>query len=84
MWLKEFKIALIEKNTEKLALLMEDVPQLKSQKEIDSALHLIQEATAFVQALKDEAEISLVKIEKNRKFLSSMDSPYKSKFDINS
>ncbi len=71
MWLTSLKIAIIEKNTNNLDKLMEDIPSLSEQEDIQQAIYLLREASELVHTLKDEAAVSMKKIEKNIKFLRS-------------
>jgi len=71
MWLNQFKIALIEKNTDKLDLLMEDLPSFSDPKDIEQALYLLQEATTLVQELKDKTNASMQIMRKNISFLDA-------------
>ena len=84
MWHNELKIALIEKNVEKLSSLMDNLPQLEKQEDINSALYLIEEAKKFIQGLKDSTEASMIQMQKNIKFLNSATANKTSKFDITS
>jgi len=49
MWLTKLKIAIVEKNTDNLNKLMDDIPQLEDKKEIEEAIYLLKEASAIVQ-----------------------------------
>jgi len=84
MWLNELKIAIIEKNTDKLNTLMQSLPQLSDAKEIDEALHLLQEATSLVEGLRDATQASMIQMQKNIKFLKSTQAPTVSKLDVSS
>ncbi len=84
MWLKELKIAIIEKDTDKLSLLMDSTPELGDADEINEALFLLKEATAIVTGLRDETQSVMIQMKKNIDFLQSTSSPKTSKFDINS
>ncbi|MDQ1338778.1 MAG: hypothetical protein QG617_1746 [Campylobacterota bacterium] len=84
MWLTKLKIAIIEKNPDALNKLLDDIPQLESQKEIEEALYLLKEATALMNTLKDETEASMKLIKKNLDFLRSNDIPTSKKLDIRS
>jgi len=83
MWLKEFKIALIQKDISTLEKLVEDLPPLKKAEEIDEALHLLTAATAFITELRDETKTSMLQMKKNIDFLKSTQAPLVSKLDIN-
>lgn len=84
MWLTKLKIAIIEKNPDALGKLLDEVPQLESQKEIEEAIYLLKEATALMNTLKDETEASMKLIKKNLDFLRSNDIPTSKKLDIRS
>lgn len=82
MWLKELKIAIIEKNTNKLNELMDNAPSLQDEEEIQQALYLLKEATSLVQGLKDSTAASMVQMKKHIDFLKSAQAPSANKFDI--
>jgi hypothetical protein len=84
MWLKEFKIAIIEKDTQKLEKLMDDLPSLNSQEELQEAIALLKEATDLVQGLKDSTAESMAQIKKNINFLKSTQEGRVHKLDIKS
>jgi hypothetical protein len=84
MWLNELKIAIIEKNIKKMNVLMSDLPTLSSQEDLDSAVHLLEAATALVTGLRDDTEASMKQMQKNINFLKSTQAPLTSKLDINS
>jgi hypothetical protein len=84
MWLKKLKIAIIEKNTDALDALLDDIPQLKEDAEIQEAIYLLKEATNLVGTLKDETSSSMKQIKQNLKFLNSTKAPQQHKFDIQS
>ena len=82
MWLNQLKIALVEKNIDKLDELMDDIPQLKKREEIENAIYLLKEATDLVQGLKDKTENSMIQMKKNITFLKVTEVQKPSKFDI--
>jgi hypothetical protein len=84
MWLKEFKIAIIEKDIQKLEKLMDEVPTLESQEELQEAIALLKEATDLVQGLKDSTAESMAQIKKNINFLKSTQEGRVHKLDIKS
>jgi len=84
MWLNKLKIAIIEKNTNALGKLLDDIPQLKTQKEIEEAIYLLKEATSLMNNLKEETKASMKQIKKNLDFLRSTDIPTSKKLDIKS
>lgn len=82
MWLNKLKIAIIEKNTDALAELMDDIPKLTKADEIQEAIYLLDAATELVSTLKDEASVSMKQIKKNLQFLRSTDIPTSSRLDV--
>jgi len=84
MWLNNFKIALIEKDTDKLGKLMGSMPQLENLKEMEEAMYLMEEAKKLLYTLKDETALSMKQIRKSKDFLKSTTAPKDTKFDITS
>ncbi|HEY9203123.1 MAG TPA: hypothetical protein VIM82_02210 [Sulfurimonas sp.] len=84
MWLNRLKIAIVEKNPDALAKLLDDVPQLQDPKEIEEAIYLLREATSLIERLKDKTKASMKQIKKNLDFLRSTDIPTSKKLDIKS
>jgi len=84
VWLNQLKIALVQKDMELLGSLLDDIPALKDAKDIEIALHLLQEATVIVQELKDETTTSMTQIKKNIDYLNSAVGDKTAKFDITS
>lgn len=84
MWTTKLKIALIEKNTDQLSKLMDEIPQLKDPEEMKEALYLLKEATELVIDLQSDAANSMKQIKKNIKFLKATEAPNHGKLDIKS
>ena len=84
MWLHELKIAIVEKDINKLNLLLDDIPQLEKPEETDSALCLLEEASTIVLDLKESTAASMAQMKKNINFLESTQAPSANKFDIKS
>jgi hypothetical protein len=82
MWLTKLKIAIVEKNPDALNKLLDEIPQLENQKEIEEAVYLLKEATALMESLRDETKASMKQIKKNLDFLRSNDIPTSKKLDI--
>jgi len=61
-WLAMFKIALVETNTEMLAMLIEEIPVFQSAKEAESARILSQQAIARLQTLREQTRDSMQQI----------------------
>jgi len=75
-WLEKFKRALIEKEYKRMEELLENIPQLESQKDQKEALHLINEAKKAVQIEKDNTLKQMQKIQKTKKFLTQKNGEY--------
>ena len=84
MWLTKLKIAIVEKNTDNLSKLMENIPKLESVDEMTEALYLIREAAELVYTLQDDASSSMKQIKKNLNFLESTQELQINKLDIKS
>jgi len=84
MWLIKLKIAIVEKDTEKLSSLMDNIPKLESVEEMTEALYLIREAAELVYTLQDETSLSMKQIKKNLNFLESTQELQINKLDIKS
>ncbi len=84
MWLNNFKIAIVQKDTDRLSELLESLPQLKNTKEMQEALYLIREASELVYGLQDETTSSMRQIKKNLNFLKSTELKAPSTLDIKS
>ncbi len=84
MWLTRLKIAIVEKDTDALDTLLDDLPELSDLKDIEEAVYLLNEASELLQTLKDETAVSMQQIKKNISFLRSTEAPSPSKLDIKS
>ncbi|WP_373002762.1 hypothetical protein [Sulfurimonas sp.] len=82
MWLTKLKIAIIEKNTDALDALLDDIPELSEAEEVEQAIYLLKEATELLYTLQDETKISMNKIKKNIAFLRSTERQKINKLDI--
>lgn len=82
MWLTKLKIAIVEKDTDALSELVNDIPKLTDKKDIEEALYLSREALEILYTLKDETASNMTKIKKNISFLRSTDIPVSRKLDI--
>ena len=84
MWLKQLKIAVVQKDVEQIENLLENLPKLDDSKEIEEALYLLDQAVKIVQELKNETAASMVQMKKNIDFLNSTEAKKTAKFDITS
>ncbi|CAI6148043.1 MAG: hypothetical protein SPLUMA1_SPLUMAMAG1_00583 [uncultured Sulfurimonas sp.] len=84
MWLKELKIAIIEKNTGKISSLLEDIPKGLSQDELLKAQYLLKGANELIQELQKNTQSSMLQMKKNIDFLNATKAPHTSKLDVKS
>lgn len=84
MWLKEFTIAIVEKNINKINELMDNLPELSDKKELDQAVTLLKEAEKLIQGLRDETKASMIQMKKNIKFLEATQEKATPRLDIKS
>jgi len=82
MWLSKLKIAVIEKDVVKLKKLLDNVPKLQEDREVQEALYLLEEATLQMQKSKDEVLVSMRQIKKNVDFLRSTETGSLKNLDI--
>jgi len=82
MWVNNLKIAIVQKDVEKIDALLDDVPSLSDEKEIEEVVYLLREASLLVHTLKDEIAVSMEKIQKNIKFIRAAESAKKNKLDV--
>jgi len=82
MWLSKLKIAIIEKNTDALNILMDDIPQLSDADDIQEAIFLLKEATDLVSGLKNKTASSMKQMKKNIQFLKATQAPRTNTLDI--
>jgi len=84
VWLNQLKVAVVQRDTELLSSLLDDIPALEDAQDIETAIYLLQEATAIMQQLKDETAVSMKQIKKNIDYLNSSVADQKSQFDVTS
>ncbi len=71
MWLNDLKIAIIEKNTQRIDELVECMPMFDSLDDMKASAALLKEANLLMFTLKDETAESLQKIKKTKDFLNA-------------
>ena len=69
MWLNKFKIAIIEKNTEQINTLLEELPTFTTEDEMKEAQYLMKEAAVLLLHLKSQTQDTMQRIQKNLSFL---------------
>ena len=83
MWLKSFKIAIAERNTDRINSLSLNIPEFDSIEEMNEALYLIKEASKLIETLQHETLEIKNKLKKNIEFIQSNQIHTTSKFDTN-
>jgi len=71
MWLEQFKIALVTKNTDKLGNLISKMPKFEKVQEMQKASYLIKEALVLLHSLKDETQKDMGKLKSRINFIKS-------------
>ena len=84
MWINKFKAALIQKDTEAMNTLLDEVPSFSSKEDIKQAMYLMKEATTLLYTLQDEITLSKKQIKQNINFLGSSLNGSVSSFNIKS
>ena len=84
MWLSKFKIAIIEKNTEQIDTLLEELPSFKTEDEMKEAQYLMKEAAVLLLHLKNQTQDTMQRVQKNLSFLKSTQTNDSSALDIKS
>lgn len=82
MWLQKLKIAIVEEDIDIINTLLEDVPLLREDKEIDEAQTLLHEALVLVVKLQNNTKNLMIKIKKNIDFLNAIEGTSFNKLDI--
>lgn len=82
MWIKKLQIAVIEKNTDAIAKLLETTPKFEDKKDIERVMYLLREAAEVVYTLKDETALNLKRLKKHIDFLNSTQPATTNKLDI--
>ncbi|MCD6259491.1 MAG: hypothetical protein J7J31_07800 [Helicobacteraceae bacterium] len=81
MWHKEMQIALVEKDTDKLAELIQRPLEFETLEEMQSAQYLLAEAAKLLRRLQNETSTTMKKIKQNIDFLSATQDKSTSKLD---
>ena len=84
MWLSKFKIAIIEKNTEQIDTLLEELPTFTTEDEMKEAQYLMKEAAVLLLHLKNQTQDTMQRVQKNLSFLKSTQTNGSSALDIKS
>ena len=82
MWLKEFKVALVRRDTDALDALLATMPTFTDKEEAEEAAYLLREAYILITSLQDETKQSMSQIQKNIQFLKSTQTDTPSQLDL--
>ena len=82
MWLNEFKVALITKDTKKIGELVLDVPEFETQEEREEAYYLYTQSLELLTNLKNETLASMKKMKDAITFMESSYIKSSTKLDI--
>jgi len=84
MWLTSLQIAIVEKNTDNIDDLVNNMPKFDNVKDMQTASYLLKEAAVIIYTLQDETKKTMNKMKKNLKFLESTQEKPTSKLDLKS
>ena len=82
MWINALKIAIIEKNTEKIEKLLDTTPDFSTMENLEEVLYLLKEGFEIVESLKHETSVAMKQMKKNIDFLESMQEHPKNSINI--
>ena len=82
MWLSEFKVALVTKNTDKIGALISQMPQFKTPNEAEEAFYLFKQAKELLENLKDETVLNMKKVKDSIRYIESTNKSASAQFDI--
>ena len=84
MWLTSLQVAIVEKNTDNLDELLDNMPKFEDVRDMQTASYLLREAAELLYTLQDETKKTMNKMKKNLKFLESTQEKPTSKLDLKS
>jgi len=70
-WLNQFKIAIVDKDTQKMDELNSSIPEFETIEQIYEAQAYIQQAIQIIMDKQSELRENMAKIQKTKKFLNS-------------
>ena len=82
MWLKQFKIALIQEEVQALATLLDEMPQFNNLQEAEEASYLLIQAYELMSRLKNETSKTMQQLKKNIDYMKSTEFSVDTKLDI--
>lgn len=82
VWLKQFKIALIQEDSDTLSQLLESMPQFQNLQETEEASYLLVQASELMNRLKNETAMTMKQLKKNIDYMKSTETSQNNKLDI--
>ena len=82
MWNNEFKLAILNKDTKRIDLLLTQMPKFETLEEMQEAFYLFNHARELLEGLKDETAKSMKKINETIRYIESTSTEIPSKLDI--
>jgi hypothetical protein len=82
MWNNEFKLAILNKDTKQIDLLLTQMPQFETLEEMQEAFYLMNHARELLEGLKDETAKSMKKIKETIRYIESTSTEIPAKLDI--
>lgn len=70
-WLNDLKIAILEKDIDRIEILMGTMPEFESVEDMKSASALLEESMMIVQGERSELSKKMIELKKSKKFLQS-------------
>ena len=84
MWLKRFKIAVIERDIPRIEALLDEMPAFETHEAREEAAYLCKEADALLQQMRDNVLTAKMQLKKNIDFLRSTHTDAPSGLDLKS
>jgi hypothetical protein len=74
MWLRQFKIALVQRDSDTINTLLDEMPKFTEVSQMKEAQFLLTQASDFISELQDETAHSMAQLKKNSNYLRSTNS----------
>lgn len=70
-WLNDLKIAIVEKDIDRIEVLMGTMPEFEHVEDMKSASALLEESMVIVQGERSELSKKMIELKKSKKFLQA-------------
>jgi len=84
MWHNKLKIAIVNKDTDAIDSLLDNMPEFSEVSKMQEAMYLLKEVSSLAKMLQDETTISMKQIKRNINFLKSTNLDTSSTLNITS